>query len=404
MALQTTRTGVPSPTGPWIVGLLPLISARLPHVIAQKRTHSDCDGSEMLQFTIPFRNETGSRVQRPLTRVQRDAQGRGEADPTGNDYRASDYVQNENLAGLARLCRLFLKELKSNKQFTDWHAIRRQLSPSFWANSTRGGNNTNDHSQTYTEVKSGTFEQHCKALHECIPALQHGRTAEQVLDSVIEAWARDYPQLISPPRDAVAERPPSAPPIKVPESISQDFQEPPSSPEEVAQFLPPPPVKLEQMFSERCSFNTASRGSAGVQEMREMEKNFGQRTSRSRECECEEDEAAAHADVPPPPVGAPWDPASTGGQESNSSTMDSTRGSSRDSKRDSMRDGGFRDSKGRPFSIGSFDTEGILLPELACPLDPQSGGLERMGSDLLLEGSWSDTYGALELRQPVSSG
>jgi len=88
------------------------------------------------------------------------------------------------------------------------------------------------------------------------------------------------------------------------------------------------------------------------------------------------DEAATHADVPPPPpVGAPWDPASTGGRERNSSAMDSMQGSFRDSKRDSMRDGGFSSVQEDPPEVrtllnrfggsfgGSFGSRAMMLYE-----------------------------------------
>ena len=110
--LKTNKSGIPSPTGPWIVGLLPLIAREFPHLLFMETvTPADLAGGAdaarvgALKFRIAFRNERGTRnlsaeQERRLKELQK-------VDPSAVLAEPMDGARaNENNAALCRLVRL----------------------------------------------------------------------------------------------------------------------------------------------------------------------------------------------------------------------------------------------------------------------------------------------------------
>ena len=249
--LKTNKSGVPSPTGPWVVGLLPLIAREFPHLLSMETvTPADLAGGAdaarvgALKFRIAFRNERGTRnlsaeQERRLKELQK-------VDPSAVLAEPMDGARaNENNAALCRLVRLILKQFGSNRQFKDWHSVRRQLTPTYWTNLGRGGNQDNDHSQTFVELQPGCFEAHCRAVLQWqwrgrgtqgVDTARHVNTAFDCWRNEFRGWIAEAPagmdQAPSPPP------PPQSYQLPLPQQAPPPSQSPPSPPSDA----PPPPL------------------------------------------------------------------------------------------------------------------------------------------------------------------
>eukprot|EP01048_Picozoa_sp_COSAG05_P002477 COSAG05_NODE_102_length_19076_cov_21.766612_9_plen_268_part_00 len=226
--LKTNRSGVPSPTGPWIVAVLPIVSDRLPHLIRMEKASPESlhslaeDGMKakqqaeaqkkpapawtsklpisdgVMQFRMMYRNV---RKTRTLSEDQKERAKRGRAgDGTFSlQEQPAGCLVNENQEGLTRLIRLILKEFGSNRQFADWHSIRRQLTPEYWTNLGRGGNAHDDHSQTFIELRPGSFERH---RHELCGSSRPDWSER--IERAIATWVQQFPHLATAAAAAAA--------------------------------------------------------------------------------------------------------------------------------------------------------------------------------------------------------
>jgi hypothetical protein len=193
--LPTNASGAPKKAGPWIAGMV--------YYVAQKTNLMTMTPDTEVAMRVPHGLEPGQ-----LMRVA--GTGQVVAVPPGSlpgqtvivkvgakfriDLRQgahNDHLgrrENENLTQIAKLLRCILQQLGSSLKVENWNAVRRHLTPDFWRNKGRGGNDNADHSQTFIENVPGTFRLHAQALYRFRSAPKGGRLGAELLAEARRTW------------------------------------------------------------------------------------------------------------------------------------------------------------------------------------------------------------------------
>jgi hypothetical protein len=110
--------------------------------------------------------------------------------------KSTDGGRNVTTVSLARILQLFMGRLGSgHMKLESWDAVRKHLSPDWWQNTSRGGNDSKDFSQDYVEIRPGSFARQAYFLARF---QRGGYSGIDMLDECIQQWQAEIGDLPAP--------------------------------------------------------------------------------------------------------------------------------------------------------------------------------------------------------------
>jgi len=180
VVLSTASSGSPRPIRGWIAGLIYILAQRRPQLVELGVTGENTSnphraaGAEVRSAGAPLRATTKADANTFTIRGQKD------------------------LEEITITCQRFLAAVGCSAQIKDWHAIRRQLTPKYWFNLSRGGHISGSYAQVYVENDPMSFRRHAEAVlqYQCTvgSAQAYGQTGRELIDELLPAQQRVPPQ------------------------------------------------------------------------------------------------------------------------------------------------------------------------------------------------------------------